>query len=318
MTLAVVVPAYNAAAVVPRTVPAMLSRPTAARWVFVDDGSSDGTAAAVERAVAQAHLPHGASAEVVTLPENRGRAAARNAGVQATGGAEIVVMLDVDAVPKPGFLSAHLAAHERGAVAAVARLRYADADLSEPYGRYLNSALRGPSRADLAAFVPWRHFITTACSVRRAAFDAVGGFTESVTYGEDLDLAGRLAVRYPDGLRVAGEASVYDHRDLAGTLQVLGEFAGRNLPAMARANPGLLRMAGLKALASPAPHHRLARRVLPALAVATRKVLPVVPERLVPLAVRLVIAGHVAGAYRAAGPPATPAVPSITDSEPPS
>jgi glycosyltransferase involved in cell wall biosynthesis len=301
MTLAVVVPAHNAASVVPRTVPVMLAQQAPARWVFVDDGSTDGTGDAIEQAIGAADLPEGALAGVRRLPENRGRAAARNAGVRASGESDVVVMLDVDAAPAPGFLRDHVAAYRGGAVAAVARLHYADADLSEPYGRYLNSALRGPGGFGSDDAVPWRHFVTTACSVRRAAFDAVGGFDERVTYGEDLDLAGRLAVQHPRGLRVAGQASIYDHRDLAGTLRVLREFAGRNLPSMVRKNPGLLRLARLEALVGGAPHHRLARRVLPTAARLVRAALPAIPERLVPLAVRLILAGAVTDAFLASG-----------------
>ena len=298
MTLAVVVPAYNAAHVAPKTVPAMLAQRAPARWTFVDDGSADGTGDVLRQLIADAELAPGVEAQVLRLEPNAGRAAARNAGIAASGRADIVVMLDVDAAPAPGFLDAHREAHAAGAVAAVARLHYAETDLSEPYGRYLNSALRGPRPGRPADPVPWRYFVTTACSVRREAFQKAGGFDLSVTYGEDLDLAGRLAARHPDGLRLAGRADVYDHRDLAGTLGVIGEFGARNLPHMARANPDLLGLAGLGALASPKWRHRLARAVLPPVAGLARRALPALPAALVPPAVRLVLAGHLTRSFR--------------------
>src|SRR5690606_26007022 len=64
----------------------------------------------------------------------------------------------------------------------------------------------GPSRP-----VPFGTFIIGYTSVRRAALDAVGGFDEGIPYGEDIDLAYRLAQRYEGGLWLAPDAAVLQH-----------------------------------------------------------------------------------------------------------
>lgn len=82
----VLIPAFDEA----RGVAAVVSAAVAAgarRVLVVDDGSTDATAA-----VARA-----AGAEVVSLPENRGKGGALHAGATALDG-EVVVMLDADLV----------------------------------------------------------------------------------------------------------------------------------------------------------------------------------------------------------------------------
>lgn len=103
----VIIPAYQARGRLLHCL-AALSRQTcpAAQFevIVADDGSSDGTSAAVRRLSVPYRL------EVVRLPENRGRAAARNAGIQAAAG-ELLVFLDADMLAPPEFLSRHLACH---------------------------------------------------------------------------------------------------------------------------------------------------------------------------------------------------------------
>lgn len=71
--------------------------------VVVDDGCTDGTADMLESWTGPLQLRN------VTLRPNRGRCAARNAGVHAARG-RWVAFLDGDALPHPGWLEAHLAA----------------------------------------------------------------------------------------------------------------------------------------------------------------------------------------------------------------
>ena len=295
MKLAVIVPCYNAAHVLPKTVPAMMSQEGDARWTFVDDGSTDKTADVLRGLLAG----HADRTAVLALGRNRGRAAARNAGIEASGDADVLVLLDADAAPEPGFLAAHRQAYEDGASAAVARLTYAEADRSEPYGSYLNSALRGPRAYGDASAVPWRYWVTTACSVRRDAYAAAGGFDQHITYGEDLDLAGRLARAHPDGLRVAGRAQVYDHRDLAGTKRVIREFGQRNLPRMIRTNPELAGLAGLTPFTSSASRHRAFRAALRLAGPLAERSIPLLPARYVSHAVRLALASELSAAFQA-------------------
>jgi len=86
MTLAVVVPAYNEEKTVGQVVRSL--RPAADRVLVVDDGSTDGTAAAARSA----------GAEVIGHFMNRGLGAALGTGIAAAvlAGADIVVTFDAD------------------------------------------------------------------------------------------------------------------------------------------------------------------------------------------------------------------------------
>src|SRR5438045_2816683 len=79
--------------------------------VVCDDGSDDGTSAAV------GELASGYAIRVISQSP-RGRAAACNAGIRAST-ADIVLLLDDDMEPLPPLLAAHVAAHEGASPAAI-------------------------------------------------------------------------------------------------------------------------------------------------------------------------------------------------------
>jgi cellulose synthase/poly-beta-1,6-N-acetylglucosamine synthase-like glycosyltransferase/peptidoglycan/xylan/chitin deacetylase (PgdA/CDA1 family) len=87
-SVAVVVPAYNEAVVIARTVRSLAaSNYPSFEVVVVDDGSTDGTAELVESL--------GLERVRVVRQENAGKAAALNTGIRATTG-EVIVMVDAD------------------------------------------------------------------------------------------------------------------------------------------------------------------------------------------------------------------------------
>ena len=227
----VVVPVYNAGETLRRTVPSMLALAGVDEWVWVDDGSTDATGAFLDAALATAP-----SARVVTLGTNRGRAAARNAGIAASNG-ETVIFLDADVEPPPNAARrlAEAAALD-GAVAAVARIASVLDAPDDPYQDYLAHYPRGPGRAlDAGATLDWRFFLSGACALRRPALDQVGPFREDVRYGEDVALACRLARLAPDGLRLAGATiRLHDVGRLADALDRAGAF-GQGLRSMSPA-----------------------------------------------------------------------------------
>jgi glycosyltransferase involved in cell wall biosynthesis len=97
----VVIPVFNEETWAPRSVNAVLSSAAAAGWpvevVVVDDGSTDGTAAALARLVAESGVS-------VVTQANRGRFAARRAGLdRATG--DRVLFVDSRVVVRPDALA---------------------------------------------------------------------------------------------------------------------------------------------------------------------------------------------------------------------
>jgi mycofactocin system glycosyltransferase len=122
-----------------------------------------------------------------------GPAAARNAGWRACE-RPVVVFLDADCVPRPGWLERLLPHLEDDQVAAVApRVLSAPADgLIARYERHRSpldlGALGGRVRP--ATRIP---YVPTAClAVRRSVLEELGGFDERLRYGEDVDLVWRF------------------------------------------------------------------------------------------------------------------------------
>jgi glycosyltransferase involved in cell wall biosynthesis len=91
-TVGVVIPAFNEA----ENLPQVLNMVSSAEWVreiiVVDDGSNDATLE-----VAQCAADHDHRVLAIRLPENKGKAAAMLAGVQALH-ADLVIFLDADLV----------------------------------------------------------------------------------------------------------------------------------------------------------------------------------------------------------------------------
>jgi glycosyltransferase involved in cell wall biosynthesis len=89
--VSVVIPAYNEQDTVEEVIRQVTGQPLRVELIVVDDGSSDGTAAVLERLVADG-LP---GLQVVTHPANRGKSAAVRTGIEQSKGT-IVAIQDAD------------------------------------------------------------------------------------------------------------------------------------------------------------------------------------------------------------------------------
>jgi GT2 family glycosyltransferase len=154
------------------------------RVLVVDNGSGDGSPAAVREAFPQV--------DVVALDANLG-AAARNVGVERAG-SPYVAFADDDSWWAPGALaraSAVLDAHPRVAVLAARVLVGPGERLDPTCEEMARSPLSGPADGPGPAVLG---FVACGAIVRRDAFLAVGGFDERYGIGgEEAQLAMRLA-----------------------------------------------------------------------------------------------------------------------------
>ena len=118
-----------------------------------------------------------------TTPATRARAAARN---------DWLLFMDADCVPRPGLLDAYFAEPVAGRLRGARRRdrrRPGQRTLCSPATRARDASSSG--RRGLSG--PRRGTAPTGnLLVRRAAFDAVGGFTEGIRSGGDVDLCRRL------------------------------------------------------------------------------------------------------------------------------
>lgn len=187
--------------------------------VLVDNGSSDGSVAFVQR-----HYPE---AKLLTFAENRGFAAAVNAGIAATR-TEYVALLNVDTIPQPDWLR-HLvqvmdqSPPEVGSVTSK-MLSLENPEILDDAGNFLSwyGSAQKRGKGEPAEQYDQPEEVFSACAgaalYRRAFLETVGGFDENfVSYLEDVDL----------GLR----GQLYGYRCLyVPAAQVLHQWQGAGLP----------------------------------------------------------------------------------------
>ncbi len=302
--LSVVVPMFNAAHVLPETVPAMLAQRERAEWIFVDDGSRDETRKVLDTRIEESTNAAQHIVKILSHETNKGRAAARNTGLKAATG-NAIVFLDADAAPEPGFLDClKRTVAQEGVIAAIGRLEMVSDDPEDAFVRYTKWDRRGPSAIHTHAPTPWKYFLTTASCVRREVLRHIGDFNDDISYGEDLEIAVRISRNYPDGLRYAPDANVrlHDLGSLEMALAKMREFGRDNLPAMVMDYPELAQWTGVDVVvSSPVASLRTkAIRALlrPGIAKSVRRILPYLPNRLSNYAVRYLIGYTLATSYK--------------------
>lgn len=187
--VSVVIPCFNTERYIAATLRAVLAQTGAALEVIVvDDGSTDGSAAIVEREFPQVRLMRRA---------NAGVAAARNAGIDAATG-DWVAFCDADDIWLPDKLAAQF-----GAMAAVpdCRMSYTAWHVwvsasPEPEPDLLEHLAAQDRAKRWAGATGWLYpellldcvVWTSTVLMQRRLFDDIGRFDTSLRIGEDYDL----------------------------------------------------------------------------------------------------------------------------------
>lgn len=196
-SVAIVVPAYNAARTLGRCLEALLAQDLAEPYeiIVVDDGSLDGTAE-----VAASYAPR---VEWLQHRERRGAAAARNKGVKYAHSA-VILFTDADCEPVPGWANTLLSAIRGGAAGAKGSYRTRQHSLT---ARFVQAEYESKYRPMLR--LPSIDFIDTySAAYRRDLLVESGGFDEGIAAVEDQELSFRLAEQ-GRLLRFVPEAVVY-------------------------------------------------------------------------------------------------------------
>ncbi|MEQ1839904.1 MAG: glycosyltransferase family A protein, partial [Verrucomicrobiales bacterium] len=196
--IAVVIPVFNRATLLPRAVESVLAQTCRPQeLVVVDDGSDDDAGTARARIEASGY-------RWLSLDWNQGVAAARNAGVRATS-TKWIAFLDSDDEWQSEKLERQLAWHERHPEVRISQTREKWERNGAPVAKPIHWE---PVEEEMVKASRRRCMIGPSCvMIRRDLWDETGGFDERFRVCEDFELWLRITASNRVGL-VDGEALV--------------------------------------------------------------------------------------------------------------
>ena len=227
--VSVIIPAYNAAALLRHTLESVLGQ----SWrdlevVLVDDGSTDETAQVAES--------FGGPVRVLRQ-RNQGPSVARNHGVEAARGS-FIAFLDADDLWLPDKLGLQMELFQERPELGLVYTNYQYTD-----GSKLLPLHRGAQKVPFEGWV-FRPLLrdnflaTSTVVVRRECLQQVGGFDPALEISEDYDLWLRVAREYPVGYVPAPLARYRFHdRNVFGDLEQRLESRRRIFRKLARETP---------------------------------------------------------------------------------
>lgn len=204
--ISVVIPAYNAAATLPRALESILKQTLPAHEIIVvDDGSTDHTSEVAGRYIGTA-----GSTQIVCLKQqNAGPSAARNLGVETATG-EWIAFLDADDWYYPNRFAGHskLIAERPDLDFLVGNFDYIDSSGAflhtsmttstlgqELLARHGEKGLTIIDGATLGKYILEQFSDTRMLTLRRGMFRSVGGFPVNLRICEDVVFLLRLCAR---------------------------------------------------------------------------------------------------------------------------
>ena len=182
MKISVIIPVYNAARTINKTIGAILSlveANPAVEIIAVDDGSIDATPEILKT-----------FKQIKTIrQENSGPAAARNTGAKAAAG-EILVFTDSDTIPEAKWLFQLTRPFENPEIMATTGT-YSIANPNSPLAEIIQKEISN-KHASYDEFIKFGG--TYNLAIRRSLFQKIGGFNEGYrrASGEDNDLCYRI------------------------------------------------------------------------------------------------------------------------------
>jgi hypothetical protein len=226
-TFSVIVPAYNAAETVGAAIRSVLNQTVADfELIAVDDGSTDGTGAEIERFAADPHLRHIRQA-------NAGLAATRNRALEDARG-RYASFLDADDLLLPHYLET-MGETLRGAPEA----GFADCDwwiLDDVTGEISTSPRGGlelpPDPKEVLRMLLERNVLHYGATVRMDVLREVGSFNPSLRACEDIELWLRILAHGYVAVRAPGRLCIW--RDRGGSLSTQAVLMTKSLAEVYR------------------------------------------------------------------------------------
>jgi glycosyltransferase involved in cell wall biosynthesis len=184
--VSVIIPAYNAARTIERTLKSVLNQTyTNLEIIVVDDGSTDETPLLIQRIADFDHR--------ITLlrKANSGVSSARNYGIRSARG-EFIAPIDADDLWHPEKLAKQLTAM-RDAIGVV----YCWSRVIDHQDLVLYDLASCSLRADVYTALITTNFLhSSTLLIRRSCIEEVGGYDQAMSYCEDFKFNLELAERY--------------------------------------------------------------------------------------------------------------------------
>jgi len=238
MKVSVIVSAFNAADILPVTLPPLLDQDYPVKdleIIVVNDASTDATSRVIARE------SWAERCTVIHHEANRGRSATRNTGLRAAKG-ELLIFVDCDIEVSSDFISRHVQRHlDDKMVGLLSHLQPAASPV-EKYHQYLFTGRRGAKLIGGERPLPYRYFILTATSIKKTAIDKTGEFKEQLSgYGIDLHYAYRLWQSFPNDLFFAPGIEVFQHglKPFPEALADFCDYGAGNLSVILEDSPEL-------------------------------------------------------------------------------
>ncbi len=184
MHLSVVIPTYNRAGLLRRTLPALLGQQLEEHTyevLFVSNGSSDQTSAVLSEAAVGSE----GRLRFFEIAPTGGPSAPRNRGIREAAG-DVVIIIDDDVEPDRDFVAAHAAFHQANPqpeFAAVGELTVPEEALSDPMSLFHSFPYDELRTLDRLRYL---HFWTCNVSFKREFMMRAGMFDETFLYFEDI------------------------------------------------------------------------------------------------------------------------------------
>ncbi|MBP7462433.1 MAG: glycosyltransferase family 2 protein [Candidatus Delongbacteria bacterium] len=255
-TISIIIPVYNEEKRIKGLLESILGQTARAlirEIMVVNDRSTDRTVAVIRELTDRetANSPAGMESgrpkvpiRIIDRPEKTSRARARNVGAsQATG--DWLLFLDADMVLRSDYLERQRELFERypDTLAAIGRIVPATLGHSPYFHYYFHSPDRGTNRyGRRIAVIRFTELLTQNLMMPADIFRSVGGFDETIHYGEDFVLAWCLQQTCPGRVFRYNPAAVAGDRgftDMATGLRKFRHHFKPNLPMILARYPEL-------------------------------------------------------------------------------
>jgi hypothetical protein len=196
--IAVIVPAYGVADLLPEALDSLLAQDfTAWEAMVIDDGAPDDVAGAVEPYLADPRIRF-----IATV--NRGVSAARNHAIELSQ-APLVALLDGDDLLRPNYLSRMVEAMDADPDATLVTCNANIFGAVPPGSLVVPSGVTVAQTANALDVLNGSFNIYIGSTIRRDDWRKIGGFDTAMTHAEDLDFWVRLLLlgghaRYLDAI----------------------------------------------------------------------------------------------------------------------